>query len=74
LPAAKKISGVCVQTVLISLKGTAQQIRFEKMLGYGLDEQGYEAIRTMDFRARQAKERRPAHRRDRPIEVTFRLY
>jgi hypothetical protein len=38
LARSKKISGVCVLTVLLSAEGAAQQIRLEKMLGYGLDE------------------------------------
>ena len=59
--------------VLISPKGTAQQIRPQKMLGYGLDEQAYEAIKKWKFK--------PAMRADGtpiatvvPVEVTFRLY
>jgi len=69
----EKISGVSIMLVLISPEGTAQQIRPQKMLGYGLDEQAYEAIKKWKFR--------PAHNSDGtgvativPVEVSFRLY
>jgi TonB family protein len=69
----EKISGVSIMLVLISPEGLAQQIRPQKILGYGLDEQAYEAIKKWKFR--------PAHNSDGtgvativPIEVAFRLY
>jgi TonB family protein len=70
---SEKISGVSIFSVLISPDGTAQQIRPLKMLGYGLDEQAYDAIKKWKFR--------PAHDGNGanvativPVEVTFRLY
>ena len=64
---------VSIMLVLISPEGTAQQIRPQKMLGYGLDEQAYAAIKKWKFR--------PAHNSDGtfvativPVEVSFRLY
>ena len=70
---SEKISGVSIFSVLISPDGAAQQIRPLKMLGYGLDEQAYDAIKKWKFR--------PAHDGNGanvativPVEVTFRLY
>jgi TonB-like protein len=70
---SEKISGVSVFLVLISPEGAAQQIRPLKMLGYGPDEQAYDAIKKWKFR--------PAHDGNGanvativPVEVTFRLY
>jgi len=74
LARGKKIQGACVLTVLISAEGAAQQIRLEKMLGYGLDEKAYEAIKRWSFRpARRKSDDQPVAVIV-PIEVTFRLF
>jgi TonB family protein len=58
---------------LISANGDLQQIRPLRLLGYGLDEQAFNAIKKWKFK--------PATREDGtpvativPVEVTFRLY
>jgi len=67
-----KINGTSVFEVLISASGEAAQLRPVKMLGYGLDEKAFEAIKRWKFR--------PATKDGLsvpiivPVEVTFRIY
>ncbi len=69
----KKIQGNSVFEVVVSPDGQVQQLRPIKLLGYGLDEEAYNAIKEWKFK--------PAMRADGtpiatvvPVEVTFRLY
>jgi TonB family protein len=73
LARSKNLQGSCVLEVLISANGDLQQIRPLRLLGYGLDEQAFNAIKKWKFK--------PATREDGtpvativPVEVTFRLY
>ena len=69
-----KINGYAVFQVLVSPDGQAQQIRPTKLLGYGLDEQGFYAIKSWKFRpARRTKDGEPVAVIV-PVEVTFRLF
>jgi TonB family protein len=67
-----KINGTSIFEVLISPSGEAAQLRPVKMLGYGLDEKAFEAIKHWKFR--------PATQNGSPVpiivpvEVTFRIY
>ena len=68
----EKINGRSVLMVLVSTEGLAAQIRPVSLLGYGLDEQAYFAIKGWKFK--------PATKNGTPVpvivpvEVTFRLY
>ena len=69
----KKIQGVVVLSTLVNEQGEPTDIRVEKSLGYGLDENGERAVSQYRFE--------PAHDRDgKPvavritIEVSFHLY
>ena len=68
----EKINGRSLLMVLVSTEGLAAQIRPVSLLGYGLDEQAYYAIRGWKFK--------PATKNGTPVpvivpvEVTFRLY
>ena len=50
-----KINGVSVLEVLISPAEVAQKIRPVRLLGYGLDEQAYDVIKTWRFKAATLK-------------------
>lgn len=69
----EKISGVCVFMVLISSGGAAQRIRPLKLLGYGLDERAFDAIKSWKFKPATNKDGTPIAVVV-PIEVSFRLY
>jgi TolB-like protein len=69
----EKISGVCVFMVLISSGGAAQRIRPLKLLGYGLDERAFDAIKSWKFKPATSKDGTPIAVVV-PIEVSFRLY
>lgn len=69
----KKVQGNSVLEVLISPEGQVAAIHPVKLLGYGLDEQAFNAIKNWKFK--------PASKPDGtpiavivPVEVTFRLY
>ena len=67
-----KINGTSIFEVLISTSGEAAQLRPVKMLGYGLDEKAFEAIKRWKFRP-ATKDGSPVAVVV-PIEVTFRIY
>lgn len=67
-----KINGTVILGVLISATGEPTQIRPEKLIGYGLDEKAYEAIKKWRFRpARVDGSPVPVIV---PVEVTFRIF
>ena len=72
LARANKIQGSCVLEVLISASGEIQQIRPLRLLGYGLDEQAFNVIRSWKFRP-ATKDGTPMAVIV-PVEVTFRLF
>ena len=69
-----KISGAETFQVVVSVEGQVSQIHPIKLLGYGLDEQAYAAIKTWRFKpAKRKKDGMPVPVAV-PIEVTFRLF
>jgi len=69
-----RIVGTAILDVLISTDGNPVQIRPEKIIGYGLDENAYDTIKKWKFKpARSKKDGKPVTVIA-PIEVTFRLY
>ena len=74
LARSNKVNGSCVLTVLISESGQPQQIRPVKLLGYGLDEQAFETIKTWKFKPATLKKDGTPVAVIVPVEVTFRLY
>jgi TonB family protein len=72
LARANKIQGGCLLEVLLSANGEIQQIRPLRLLGYGLDEQAFNAIKNWKFRP-ATKDGTPLAVIV-PVEVTFRVY
>ena len=70
----EKIQGSNVFNVLISSDGRAAQIWPVRFLGYGLDEQGFNAIRQWKFRPATRKKDNTPVAAIVPVEVTFRLF
>jgi periplasmic protein TonB len=83
----EKISGVWVFMVVISGGGAAQRIRPLKLLGYGLDERAFDAIKSWKFKpatkaiaAVRTWKFKPAQKDGMPVpvrvpvELTFRLF
>ncbi|HEY1423014.1 MAG TPA: energy transducer TonB [Candidatus Acidoferrum sp.] len=74
-PARKnRIQGVGMFSVLISPEGNPQQIQPLSLLGYGLDEQAYDALKKWKFKPVTAKDSGTAVPVIVPVEVSFRLY
>jgi TonB family protein len=74
-PARKnRIQGVGMFNVLISPEGNPQQIQPLSLLGYGLDEQAYDALKKWKFKPVTAKDSGTAVPVIVPVEVSFRLY
>jgi TonB family protein len=67
-----KVNGTSIFEVLISTSGEAAQLQPVKMLGYGLDEKTFEAIKRWKFRP-ATKDGSPLPVVV-PIEVTFRTH
>ena len=70
---SEKRQGTATFEVLISATGEPVKIRPIKMIGYGLDEQAFYAIKTWHFRPASKPDGTPVAVIV-PIEVTFRLY
>jgi TonB family protein len=70
---AKKIQGTSVFEVVVSPDGQAHQLRPVKLLGSGLDEEAYNAIRKWKFKPATNKIGAPVSVLV-PVEVTFRLF
>ena len=68
------INGRDVFMVVVSLDGRVAQIRPVKLLGYGLDEQAYVAIKKWTFRPATRKKDGTPVAVAVPIEVTFRRF
>jgi hypothetical protein len=68
-----KTQGASVFDVLVSAEGRAVQIRPVKLLGYGLDQQAYYAIKDWKFKPARDAQGTPIPLIV-PIEVTFRLF
>jgi TonB family protein len=68
----KKVSGVCLISLVVDTDGMPRNVRVIRPLGYGLDEKAVEAARKYRFK--------PAMRKGTPVpvlitvEVNFRLY
>ena len=73
LARSEKIQGTCILDVLISETGEAKQVRPVKLLGYGLDERAFDAIKTWKFRPAKLKKDGTPIPAIVPVEVTFRL-
>jgi hypothetical protein len=69
-----RIQGVGMFNVLISPEGNPQQIQPLSLLGYGLDEQAYDALKKWKFKPVTAKDSGTAVPVIVPVEVSFRLY
>jgi TonB family protein len=67
------MQAVVIMNVLISAAGEPQQIRPTQVVGYGLDEQAFNAIRGWKFRPATLKKDGTSLPIIVPIEVTFRL-
>jgi hypothetical protein len=67
-----KIQGTDTFEVIITVDGVVQQLRPTKLLGYGLDEEGYNTIKKWKFKAATRKDGTPVTVLV-PVEVTFRL-
>jgi len=74
LARSERIQGTCVLEVLISKTGEPEQIRPVKLLGYGLDEGAYNAVKGWKFRPAISKKDGTPVSVIVPIEVTFRLF
>lgn len=68
-----KIQGNSVFEVVVSPDGQAHQLRPMKLLGYGLDEEAYNAIRKWKFKPATNKNGTSVSVLV-PVEVTFRLF
>jgi TonB family protein len=68
---AAKINGTSVLLVRISPQGTAEGIRPYKLVGYGLDEQAYNAVKRWKFKPALDKDGNPVSVVI-PVEMTFR--
>lgn len=73
LARSERIQGTCTLEVLISKTGEPEQIRPVKLLGYGLDEGAYNAVKGWKFRPAISKKDGTPVSVIVPIEVTFRL-
>ena len=70
---AKNIQGSTAFKVLISPNGTVDAIQPLRLLGYGLDEQAFNYIKTWRLKPATDSEGKPIGIVV-PVEVTFRLY
>jgi len=70
----ERVQGESVFEVLISAQGVAERLRPIRLLGYGLDEQAFNAIKKWKFKPATAKADGRPIAVIAPIEVTFRLY
>ena len=70
---AAHLQGTCVLDVLISVEGRAVRIHPVRQIGYGLDEQAFNAIKSWKFKPATDDNGNPIPVIV-PIEVTFRLY
>jgi Gram-negative bacterial TonB protein C-terminal len=70
----ERVQGESVFEVLISAQGVAQRLRPIRLLGYGLDEQAFNAIKKWKFKPATSKADGSPIAVIAPIEVTFRLY
>ena len=70
---AAHLQGTCVFEVLISVEGRAVKIHSLRQIGYGLDEQAFNAIKSWKFKPATDDQGNPIPVIV-PIEVTFRLY
>ncbi|HMI50918.1 MAG TPA: energy transducer TonB [Candidatus Saccharimonadales bacterium] len=70
---AAHVEGTCVFEVLISLEGRAVKMHSVRQIGYGLDEQAFNAIKSWKFKPATDDQGDPIPVIV-PIEVTFRLY
>lgn len=68
-----RVQGICVLEVVISKEGQILQVRPVKLLGYGLDEAAYDALKHWQLAPVTNKEGTPVNAVV-PIEVSFRLY
>ena len=69
----KKIQGVVVLSTLVNEQGDPTDIRVEKSLGYGLDENAERAVSQYRFEPGRDRDGKPVAVRI-EIEVSFRLY
>lgn len=69
----QRISGVSVFRAVVSPDGRIVYAHPVKLLGYGLDEQAYEVIKTWKFKPAMNKQHEPVGVVV-PIEVTFRIF
>ena len=73
LARSAKLQGSVVFNVLISAHGEALRLHLDKMLGYGLDEQAFNAIKRWRFKPATLPDGTPVACLI-PIEVTFHLF
>jgi len=69
-----EVQGTAVLDILISKNGDAEQIRPVRLLGYGLDEQAFNAIKKWKFRPATMKKDGTPVAVITPVVVTFRLF
>lgn len=69
----KKIQGIVVLSTLVNEQGETTDIRVEKGLGYGLDEQAVAAVSRYRFEPARDRDGKPVAVRI-TIETSFRLY
>jgi TonB family protein len=74
LARSNRVQGVILFKVLISAEGRAAQIQPVQLLGNGLDQKAFEAIKKSKFKPARLKKDGTAVAIVVPIEVTFRLY
>ena len=67
-----RIQGTCLFSVLISPEGHAVALHLVRLIGYGLDEQAFNIIKTWKFKP-AIKDGTPVYAIV-PIELTFRLF
>jgi TonB family protein len=70
---AKKIQGSSLFEVVVSADGQVHQLHPVRLLGYGLDEEAYNAIKKWKFKLAKRGDGTPVATVV-PVEVTFRLY
>jgi TonB family protein len=69
-----EVQGTAILEVLISTNGNAQQIRPVRLLGYGLDEQAFDAIKKWRFKPATLRKDGTPVAVIIPVEITFRLF
>ena len=69
---ARNLNGVVLMDALISAQGKIERLKLIRMVGFGLDEQAYNTVKTWKCKPARDRKGNPVDV-EVPIEVTFRL-